>query len=271
MQRRALGGCTATGLLKLLALAFMMIDHAGKMVFGNAVDLRLLGRIAFPIYVWCMVVGASYTRSFPRYLLRLGILFLVSQPIYMVALDHAWLEPNVFLTLMVGLCALWGLREKRWGSQVWAPVLALVVAEVLKCDYGWRGVLLMILLWAVRSSGAGIAAVMAAFCLFWGSSSTTLNQIFGMSLAWARQAPWSSLLSPWLKLQGMAILSLPFLLLPLKRDFRLPAWLGYGIYPAHLLVLIAMEGTMLPGGWAAVAARWSNLIAGPLLSLFGLS
>lgn len=271
MQRKsALGGCTATGALKLVALVFMMIDHAGKMVFGNAIDLRLLGRVAFPIYVWCMVVGAHYTRSFPRYLLRLGVLFLVSQPIYMVALNHPWTEPNVFLTLMVGLCGLWGLREKRWGSQVWAPLCALVAAELLGCDYGWRGVLLMMLLWAVRDSRGGIAAVMVAFCLFWGSTSATLNSIFGLSLAWARQTPWTGLLSPWLKLQGMAILALPILLLPLKRDFRLPAWLGYAIYPAHLVALLVMEGVMLDTGWAAVLARWTELVVTPVMRLFGL-
>lgn len=270
-RKRAIAGNTATGWLKLAALLFMFVDHAGKMLFPGVPEMRLIGRIAFPLYCWCLVVGFHYTRSVPKYLLRLLIIGAASQPLYMAALDHTWNQPNVFLTLLIGLCALWGLRQKWYGSHIWGPVAALVLSVVLSCDYGWRGVLLMILLWAVRSSGAGIAAVMAAFCLFWGSSSTTLNQIFGMSLAWARQAPWSSLLSPWLKLQGMAILSLPFLLLPLKHDFRLPAWLGYGIYPAHLLVLIAMEGTMLPGGWAAVAARWSNLIVGPLLSLFGLS
>ena len=44
------------------------------------------------------------------------------------------------------LLALWGLREKRWLSQVWGPILALILAEALSCDYGWKGVLLVILL-----------------------------------------------------------------------------------------------------------------------------
>ena len=29
----AIAGCTATGVLKILALVFMFIDHAGKMLF----------------------------------------------------------------------------------------------------------------------------------------------------------------------------------------------------------------------------------------------
>ena len=85
-----IAGCTETGLLKLLALVFMFMDHSGKMIFGNMMELRLLGRLAFPIYCWCLVVGAHYTRSFVKYALRLLGLFVVSQVLYMVALNHSW-------------------------------------------------------------------------------------------------------------------------------------------------------------------------------------
>lgn len=66
----AIAGCTATGVLKILALVFMFIDHAGKMLFPQIAEMRMLGRIAFPLYCWCMVVGISYTRSVPKYLGR---------------------------------------------------------------------------------------------------------------------------------------------------------------------------------------------------------
>lgn len=269
-KQAAVAGCTATGLLKMIALVFMMIDHSGKMVFGNSMDLRLLGRIAFPLYAWCMVVGVSYTRSVPKYLLRLLALFVLSQPIYMVALDHPWNEPNIFLTLSVGLLGLWGLREKRFGSQVWAPLACLVLAEVLGCDYGWRGVMLMLLLWAVRDKKAGIAAVFLAFCLYWGASSTAVRTVFGFALPWLKREPWANLLGPWFRLQGMALLALPLVLLPLKNDvIKMPRWVGYAVYPLHLVVLIVMEGTMLPSGWAAVSGRVVGYIIDPLTRLFG--
>lgn len=98
-----LGGNTSTGLLKILALVFMFCDHAGKMCFPAVSELRLIGRLAFPLYCWCMVVGASRTRSMPKYMLRLALVGLVSQPVYMVALNHAWDVPNIFLTLLLGL------------------------------------------------------------------------------------------------------------------------------------------------------------------------
>ena len=58
-----LAGNTATGALKIIALCFMFMDHAGKMLFPNVPELRVLGRIAFPLYAWCLVVGFHYTRN----------------------------------------------------------------------------------------------------------------------------------------------------------------------------------------------------------------
>ena len=128
-DRRALAGNTATGVLKLIALALMFVDHAGKMLFPGVLEMRMLGRIAFPLYCWCLVVGFHYTRSVPKYLFRIGLTGLISQPLYMLALNHTWREPNVFLTLFLGLCALWGIREKRWCSHLWAPAAALALAQ----------------------------------------------------------------------------------------------------------------------------------------------
>lgn len=109
-----LAGNTATGALKLIALCFMMIDHMGKMLFPQVPEMRILGRIAFPLYAWCMVVGFHYTRNPWRYALRILLVGLVSQPLYMVALNHTWHEPNIFLTLFFALLALMAVEEKSW-------------------------------------------------------------------------------------------------------------------------------------------------------------
>ena len=78
--RPAPAGNLSTGLLKLIALFFMFVDHSGKVLFNNLSEMRILGRIAFPIYVWCMIVGFRRTRSVPRYLLRILLVGLISQP-----------------------------------------------------------------------------------------------------------------------------------------------------------------------------------------------
>lgn len=194
----AIAGCTATGVLKILALVFMFIDHAGKMLFPQIAEMRMLGRIAFPLYCWCMVVGISYTRSVPKYLGRLMLIGLVSQPIYMVALNHSWNQPNIFLTLLYG----------------------------------------------VRGSRAGIACVMIAFCLYWGGSSVGVTHLFGQDVTPLTSSAVGTVISPWLRLQTMAIWALPLMLLPISQQVKMPRWVGYALYPLHLVVLIALEAAL---------------------------
>ncbi|MBR6667061.1 MAG: hypothetical protein IKL25_01650 [Clostridia bacterium] len=261
-QKASIAGNTNTSLLKLIALLFMFLDHAGKMCFPDLPDLRVLGRIAFPLYCWCMVVGAANTRCFPRYILRIGLIGLISQPLYMVALHHPWNDFNIFLTLLVALLGLWGLREKKYCSHIWAPVVALALAWLLDVDYGWKGVLLILLLWAVKDSRPGIAAVMVAFCLYWGSSSYTLGSLFGLSLTGFTRTRLGMMLSPFLRMQGMALLSLPLMLWTIPGQVRLPKWAGYAIYPAHLVLLIGLEYLMgKTVHWEHLGNAWQQFIA----------
>ncbi len=241
-------GNTATGTLKLIAVVFMLIDHLGAVVFPKIPEMRILGRIAFPIYVWCMVVGFHYTRNVPKYLGRILLTGFLSQPLYARVMNHmgtgtglaAWFlgKPNIFLTLFLGLAALWGIREKKWLSQIWAPALAICLATFLKADYGWRGVLFILLMYAARTSRPGIAAVMIAYFLFWGTSYSITKSFFGMPVnveglpAWLGQP-----LGAVLRLETYGLLSITFILIHFRDNIRLPRWLGYAIYPAHLLIV----------------------------------
>lgn len=262
MSRKSLAGNVNTGLLKLIALVFMFLDHSGKMCFSAHPEFRVLGRIAFPLYCWCLVVGAQYTRSFPKYLGRIALIGLISQPLYMVALNHTWQQFNIFLTLFVALLGLWGLRERKYLSHIWAPVLALLLAQYLGVDYGWKGVLLTFLLWGVRDSRAGIAAVMIAFCLYWGSTSSVVTSFFGLTFTGLTRSTFGGIFSALLRLQGLAILSLPLMILRLPGNIHLPKWTGYALYPAHLVVLIILEYAMnVPVHWEHLTSAWQQFIA----------
>lgn len=250
MQTPAQTGCapagnTATGWLKVLALVFMFIDHAGKVLFSNMQEMRILGRIAFPLYVWCMIVGFYYTRCVWKYLLRILITGLISQPLYVVALNHAWTEPNIFLTLFLGLCALWGIREKKYGSHIWAPAIAIALATLLGANYGWQGVLFFILLYAVQDSRMGIAAVMVAYFMYWGTSYSITKSLFGISISLDKLPAFLSRpLSAFLRMETYALLSLPLILIPFGEDLKLPKWVGYTLYPVHLALLIGLKALM---------------------------
>ena len=242
-------GNNATGTLKLIALVFMLIDHLGAVVFPRVPEMRILGRIAFPIYCWCMVVGIHYTRSPLKYLGRILVTGLVSQPLYAYVMNHVgntgnWIQdymlnkPSIFLTLFLGLAALWGIREKKWLSQIWAPAAAVALATVLGVDYGWKGVLFMILLYLASGSRGAIGALMVAYFLFWGTYYSVTTSFFGLSLDLARIPAWlSQPLSALLRMETFGLLSLPFILIRMPKNVRMPGWVGYCLYPAHLLLV----------------------------------
>ncbi len=237
-----LSGNTNTYLLKVIALVFMCCDHFGKMLLPHVPEMRILGRLAFPIYCWCVVVGVVYTKSHFKYALRLLLVGFISQPLYMLALNHTWKEPNIFLTLALGVLALWGIREKKFLSHIWAPALALVAAVVTGCDYGWKGVLFILLLYGARERKSAITAVMVAFCLFWGSGSNTyVKQFFAVPFVFLNWPYVGTILQPFFHLQGLSLLALPLIIIPIPWRFSLPKWLGYALYPIHLLLLIGLE------------------------------
>lgn len=240
---RKLAGNTNTGLLKIIALVFMLLDHMGKMLFPMVPEMRIIGRIAFPIYCWCVVVGITYTKCPLKYALRLLAVGLISQPLYMKALNHTWTEPNIFLTLLLGMLALWGVKEKKYLSHILAPAAALILAVVFKCDYGWRGVLLMLLLYGARKQRSAIACVMVAFCLAWGSGNAVSHFFFipFSFLGWNYVGP---VLQPFFRLQSLALMALPFILIPMPLKVKMPKWLGYALYPLHLLLIIGLEAIM---------------------------
>ena len=50
-----------TNFLKLVAIISMFIDHVGAAFFPEYPVFRWLGRLAFPIFCYCMTVGMLYT------------------------------------------------------------------------------------------------------------------------------------------------------------------------------------------------------------------
>ena len=63
--------------LKILALIAMTIDHVGLQLYPEHDWMRIVGRLAFPIFAYMIAEGAKYTKNRFRYLgltLGLGIL-----------------------------------------------------------------------------------------------------------------------------------------------------------------------------------------------------
>lgn len=240
-ENNEIAGNLDTSFLKVLALVLMLIDHVGASLLTGIPELRVLGRMAFPLYAWCLVVGSVKTSNPLRYGVRLLILALISQPLYMMALNHTWQDLSILFTLLIALAAIQGIRIHRFGSQIWVPALCYLLLGFLSVDYGWRGLTFILVLYLARGSRSGLIAAYLAYSLFWGSNSSAVRELFGVRLAFLEWPGLGTLFSAFFRLQGMIWLSLPLIAGRTNSQIRLPKWLGYGLYPMHLVVLIVLK------------------------------
>ncbi len=243
-RREEIAGNTCTGLIKIIAVFFMLIDHSAILFFKSSVwytDLRLLGRIALPLFAWGCVLGCVYTRSIWRYALRVLLCGFLFQFLYMPVMGHDWTYLNIFFGLSLGILAVGGLREKEPVLRILIPVLCLLLPDAVSAlfgasiDYSWKGVLLVVCLYLCRGDRRALAAMFFVFCLFWGSSTQRITSFFGLSLA--PLSDFGTLFPSILRLQTGALLALPVILYRPSFSFRVPKWVSYLIYPAHLILL----------------------------------
>lgn len=133
--------------LKLMACAAMLIDHIGYL-FVPGYHLRAIGRIAFPIFCFLVAEGSHYTRSPKKYALRLALSALISEFAYdfFAYGGWSWRGQNVMVTLLLGFLAV---QTAKRCKNFWAQWLAVLpfffLAELVKCDYGGVGVVLIAL------------------------------------------------------------------------------------------------------------------------------
>lgn len=231
--------------IKITAYALMLVDHIGVVFFPRIFELRILGRIAFPLFAWGICVGAEYTRNIWKYALRLLLVGLISQPGFMYGMNHPWNHLNVYATLLLGLLGIAAIRENKLGSRYWGPALAVLAACAVRMDYGFQGVLFILLLYGSRKNRSAIAMMMIAYCLYWGYGTQSIKTLLGWTIPLNISfLPYGSkLIADLTRVEFSAIWALPIILLPMrsKKGARLPNWLGYTVYPAHMLLFAAIR------------------------------
>jgi hypothetical protein len=133
--------------LKLIACVTMLLDHIGAVIYPS-VGLRIIGRISFPIFCFLLTEGIAHTRSPKKYLCRLACAAVLSElPFDLLFFGRLTLQhQNVMLTLLLGGAMLLLIQHSRRPllTPVWAA-LACVLAYLLQTDYGYEGILLILL------------------------------------------------------------------------------------------------------------------------------
>ena len=69
--------CLTGNQLKIFALIAMTLDHIGLELLPQYPFLRIIGRLAFPLFAYMIAEGCRYTKNRTRYLLCIASMGLV--------------------------------------------------------------------------------------------------------------------------------------------------------------------------------------------------
>ena len=215
--------------LKWLACACMLCDHLFKaLVLPYPYVFQICGRLAFPLFAFLVAEGAAYTRSFPKYLLRVVAFALLSEmPFDLAFFGRYWYlgHQNVFFTFLLALPVLWLLRlsiERNRRLALGIPPalgIACLAAALLHTDYNISGVLCVFTFALVR--------LLPPQWRFVGGIGIALTALLNDN-----------------PVQAWALLALPLILLYNGKRGRGGKWLQYGcylFYPVHLFGLFLIR------------------------------
>ena len=237
--------------IRLFACITMPIDHIGYCMQAYRIGdtetadiLRLVGRLAMPLFAFLIAEGFKKTHNVFLYMLRLFLAALVSEiPFDLMSsgrmTNHG--SQNVMFTLLLGLLAIWTVdlaaksKSKHLKCYAFIPVLLLCYgAHRLSTDYGFFGVLLILLFYFLDSSSLENRVwYLPALAIF--------------ASRYVLMAYWNgSAILPW----GTAQFSVIFCIIPIllyngKKGYTPKSKIGrfmqksvfYLFYPAHMTVL----------------------------------
>lgn len=230
--------------LKRIACLSMLVDHLGASLLENglfrcsAIDprlvgldqlLRLVGRLAFPIYCFLLVEGFLHTHDLKKYALRmLGFALISEWPFDWAFFSGVyWGHQNVYFTLLLGLLAMKALDTYQTPEGMpalkgilgaaacfLAAAACFLAAALLHCDYDVLGLALILALYMTRKDKRAQCIAGAVFSLF----EPVAPLAFGLVWFYSGERGGSS---------------------------KLEQWAFYWFYPAHIFVLGVLANLVL--------------------------
>lgn len=212
-KRKFFSTCLTGNALKFIAIFTMLIDHIGAALIEYGIlcsydidrmmmileteegmrwylfdlVLRMIGRIAFPIFCFLLVEGFLHTRDERKYARNLLLFAFISE----IPFDTAFFgspfylgAQNVYFTLFIGVVMMCFLRkyEGRQGMQTAVAAAACAAAFLLKSDYSYFGILIIAALYLLRNRRSkrfittGVLAALESLPLF-GTAALSLIPI----------------------------------------------------------------------------------------------
>ena len=224
--------------LKILACISMLIDHAGMLLFPHAQWMRLVGRIAFPLFAYFIAEGCQYTKHRFKRFATVFSLGMICEIVYVVADGRYY--GNVLLTFSLSIVLISLLQECQrciftrdpktvlWIAALFASAVGTVIlVQTVGVDYGVAGVMTPVLLALTNDRYRTMPPALKRIC-----GKPTKLLIFTAALVWLIAA------NPYVARQTWCLLALPLVLLYNGKVGNCRFKYGfYVFYPLHLALL----------------------------------
>ena len=241
-------GIFSNNTLKIIAAIAMVCDHAGMLLFPNVIFLRIIGRLAFPIFAFLVAEGAKYTRNKLRHILIFASFATIIQVGYFIfsppkSLQGA--EMSVLVTFTLSLLMIYALdalksaffalkpsKRKIALSALFIGSIALgaILDRLVDLDYGLSGALLPLFpaIFTAPKSESTPAIFKKADSKLIRVAATSIG-ILALSINSGG-------------IQFFSLLSIPLLLLYSEKRGKLKLkYFFYVFYPMHLVILYAIR------------------------------
>ena len=143
--------------LKLLAAAFMLVDHMGMMLFPDATWLRFIGRFSMPLFAFMIAEGCRYTKNKIKHFSLLFGLGVLCQIVYII-FDPTTIYLGILITFSISTLIIYAMQyakkcvfedEAKTGKQLLAfglvlllVALSFVLTRFVLVDYGFWGIMM---------------------------------------------------------------------------------------------------------------------------------
>ena len=219
--------------LKVIAMVAMLLDHIGACLLPQVRWLRIVGRLAYPIFAYMIAEGCRHTKSRVRYLLQMGGLAAVCQLVDYIVTGS--LYQCILVTFTLSIVMIYAIDQFRKHKGILSGLLALIVfgGVIYACyllpaelpntdyhiDYGFLGIMLPVILYLVSDKQGRVFAAAAMLAVMSGR---------------------------WGNIQWYGLAAVPLLMLYNEQRGKAKLkYLFYIFYPAHMVAIYLVSQYLL--------------------------
>ncbi len=215
-------------LLKLIAIVTMVLDHIGTILYPDLLLLRIIGRLAFPIFAYLIVLGVESTKRPLRYMLTLLVFALISQFPYFLAFEiQPFHRLNILFSLLLSAVTIYFYNKK--SPIAFVPLLLSIILPTEGSYYVIITAVGMKLLKVASKVGALILLVLNIQFLFVSSDIHTQIQVLSIFAL------------PLIFLHIKGKLTKEILIPENSLAYSLRKYIFYIFYPIHLALIFSIK------------------------------